>query len=180
MLPSDANELIELMVGLWPEWEPTEEELKHWRGVFLPLTSPSDVREAIRAHMNRTLRKRPIVKGVLDALATLPGPPRDNRPQPILSHWYLLCEDAPAKSHLLGQTRMVWLCCARSREPEEIDEIGKRTADTMRPKLERMYGGQWAVYRAPGDIMGRKLEDWILARGREQAATGPAAPQAAR
>lgn len=134
--------------GLWPQWEPTEAELRVWMGMLARPTYAVARTAAQQCFCERTGNYRRPMPAPFVAKLKLLAPHAGNRTQPatdIETNTFVECLDPPAaKPHLAGVRRPVYvLPTSRQSDPDYI----RACAESMRRRFERLYGGHWITIR---------------------------------
>lgn len=131
--------------GLWPQWAPTEAEVRVWMGV---LTGP-DYAAAQRAlqqcfcgQAGNYTRPRP--GPFLAQLRSLPVPSSSSARQPardVPARVFLECVDPPPGRPNLAGWRVAVYVRPTSRQ-DDIDYV-RTCAEAMRERFEQTYAGRW-------------------------------------
>jgi len=141
----------EELKGLWPQWDPTEAEIRVWMKVLAGLDH-AVAREALQqcfcAEAGNYRRPRP---GPLLAKArALCHGADDYRLRPLrdpTTNVYIECERPPAHRRHLAAARMgVYVRpLSRQNDPDYLWDC----AQAMRKRVEQLYGGRWIAVRLP-------------------------------
>ena len=147
--------------GLWPDWNPTEAEMRVWFGVLAPFNY--DVAQiAAQQYFSDTGGnfKRPKPNGIITKARVIlqtRNVGRQNAKEPILTTVYIECLKPPERNPKLeGKRKAVY--AATDELQCDTDHV-LRCAETMRREYERLYGGQWiTVQTKPAEDNGLRGE----------------------
>lgn len=135
--------------GLWPQWQPTEAEIRVWL-LDLAALDYATARTAAQTCFRRQAANyhRPILGKFLEAARALsrstPGGSR-RQPQDVTTDVFLECGEPPRdRPHLAGLRRPVYVLPA-SRQSDADYVLA--CAEHMRTQFERLYGGRWITIR---------------------------------
>lgn len=136
--------------ALWPQWNPTDAEMRVWTQELAHFDYPV-ARRAVQAYFaeltvnaHRPLLGRFLAKARALGRATSAGahhPTADPT-----TDVFLECVEAPqGKPHLVGVRKAVYACpLSKQSDPEYV----LACAESMRKRVNRLYGGRWLVVRS--------------------------------
>ncbi len=135
--------------GLWPQWDPTEAELRVWMGVLGDYeygVSRTALQQCFCGPAGHYGRPRPV--GFLERVKALRGPTRPSvalRADEMAPRIYLECIEAPPdKPHRLGKRKPLFVPPAAWRHGEDgILACAQATAAAF----DHLYGGHWIPVR---------------------------------
>jgi len=132
--------------GLWPQWEPTDAELRVWMSCLEPLDYGAARAAAQACFAEQTVNyHRPVLGKFLDRVRALsrraagPAP----TPQGPTTEVFLECLEAPPdRPHLVGVHKAVSVpAAAQDRDPDHL----RASVEPLRVRFEQLYGGHWIV-----------------------------------
>lgn len=140
--------------GLWPDWKPTEEEMRVWYGVMGRFDY--DVAQlAAQQYFSDAggNYKRPKPQGIVTKARVI----LDNRNvgqktknDPVMTTVFIECLEPPERNpHLEGKRKAVY--AATDALQCDKDHV-LRCAETMRLAFERLYGGKWITVQTKPPI----------------------------
>lgn len=136
--------------GLWPQWQPTEAEVRVWLS-DLSAFDYAVARTAAQACFREQAANyhRPVLGKFLDKARALSrrtaGSPR-REPQDVTTDVFIECHEPPqGKPHLAGVRKPVYVRPAsRQSDPDYV----LACAEHMRTQFEQLYGGRWITLRS--------------------------------
>jgi hypothetical protein len=132
--------------GLWPQWEPTEAEIRVWMGTLSRPAYELARRAAQQCFCERAGNfRRPMPGPFLEKLKLLTPRAASQAVRDIQTDTFVECLDPPAgKPHLAGVRRPVYVQpLSRQSEPDYVHAC----AESMRRRFEQLYGGHWITVR---------------------------------
>lgn len=151
--------------GLWPQWSPTDAEMRVWMGVLSDYdysAARTAVQQCFCEQAGNYMRPKPgPLLARLRSLRAATGQAR-RRPQvDIETCVFLECLEAPRWNvHLAGRRTGVYV--QPTSRQDDLDYV-RACAEPMRKRFEQLYGGHWI-------IVTDKPPRGELASGREPAA----------
>lgn len=144
----ETNSFIEKeLMGLWPDWTPTEAESRVWFGELSRFDY--DVAQiAAQQYFSDTGGnfRRPKPLGIIEKARVIlqtRNVGRKYTKDPILTNVYIECIEAPERNPKLeGKRKAVY---AATDDLQCDKEHVLRCAETMRKAFERLYGGKWII-----------------------------------
>lgn len=136
-----ARDLIDRMRQLWPDWEPTNEQIRVWAAMLQPV-EPGAASQAIDAHYSESHWKRPQLPGVLQK--TRVGMLKTRRPVteqprgPEPTTW-IQCVEHPTKPGLVGHFKPVLF------NGQPPPNVVASAAHRFAAHHAEQYGGKWVV-----------------------------------
>ncbi len=137
----------EELKGLWPQWTPTDAEMRVWMAVL----ADDDHGVAQRALQqcfceqagNYTRPKPAPLLAKLRSLRVATAGARRSQQADIRTRVFLECIEAPSWNVHLAQRR-VGVYVLPVERLEDVDYVG-RCAESMRRRFAQLYGGVWIV-----------------------------------
>ncbi|MBP7053098.1 MAG: hypothetical protein KBE65_18995 [Phycisphaerae bacterium] len=130
--------------GLYPQWEPTDAELRAWMSRLAPLDY-GRARAAIQACFSEqaTNFRRPVLGRFLEHARSLSRGEkgRESRSSDPTTNVFMECLIPPAgKPHLTGVRKAIHIHPASRRsDPDYVDTC----AEQVRAQFDHLYGGRW-------------------------------------
>ncbi len=142
--------------GLWPEWDPTDAELRVWSEA-LERFPYALARSAAQAsfRLQRANYRRPVLSRFIEQVRLLGRSTsrRRERPDPTTNVYVECIKPPPGRPRLCGVRKGVFT--TRQDDPDHV----LACAESMRDKHERLYGGRWITVRTrPAPTNERRAE----------------------
>lgn len=130
--------------GLWPDWTPTDEEMRVWYGVMSHYDYET-ARTATQQYFSDSggNYKRPKPAGIIAKAKVLIQNANLGRQESkeILTNVFIECLDPPERNPKLKNKRKAVYAISDILQRDHDHVL--RCADTMRRKFEQLYGGHW-------------------------------------
>lgn len=135
--------------GLWPQWRPTEAEIRVWMSDLAALdyaiarTAAQACFRQQAANYNRPILGKFLAKARAFARTVARDPQRNVQDVPPTV--FIECHEPPTgKPHLAGLRKPVYvLPTSRQTDPDYV----LACAEHMRTQFEQLYGGHWITVR---------------------------------
>lgn len=131
--------------GLWPDWTPTDEEMRVWYGVMSHYDYDT-AQTAAQQYFADTGGnfKRPKPSGITTKAKVIiqnRNVGKSSTKDPVLTNVYIECIEPPERNPKLeGKRKAVY--AATDALQSDKDHVLK-CAENMRKQFERLYGGKW-------------------------------------
>jgi hypothetical protein len=145
----DRNEKLKFidveLKGLWPEWDPTEAELRVWLGILGRYdydVAQVAVQQYFSEQAGNYRRPKPakFVEKVRLILQRCSSGVRDSSPT-LTTNVYIECLEPPERNpNLIGASLPVFVL--PTSKQDDLDYV-LACAETMRKRFEHLYSGKW-------------------------------------
>lgn len=151
--------------GLWPEWGPSEAEIRLWMGILGPYDY-GDARAALQqcfcGQAGNYRRPRPAAfLAKAKALTWHSDRPGPEAPRELTTAVFIDCLEPPQHNLALAGARKGVFVRPLSKQ-NDLDYV-RACAESMRKRFEQLYGGRWAtvVTKPPADdgLLGEPARD---------------------
>jgi len=135
----------EELKGLWPQWRPTEAEIRIWMGALAGpdyATARTALDRCFCEHAGNYSKPKPApFLAKLRSLGPTSTNARRRAPADVQTCVFIECLEAPPWNvHLAHQRAGVYVCPIERQD--DLDYV-RVCAEPMRKRVEQLYGGHW-------------------------------------